>query len=158
ANAVKITQTTGQATLDLESEPGDPLGQGKGKFTIKSPAEIALTRWNNGTVPALTFRVNSTQQGVWQLAFSAPALEVGKLYVDADNFTLSSPALNGIIVLNQRNGSCNNSAGQFTVVQQAPTVIVTFTFTCDRTIGKTLKGTLTFIPLSQLTPTPSPDP
>jgi hypothetical protein len=132
-----LTNSNGRASVTFNSPPGERMGEGVGEFSIEAQAALSYEKGVLG--------LNVTGPSPWSFKFYSPSLVIGQPYKNATaGFYPNNNMLPAFEV--QGRLRCINSIGEFTILQQTPTLVITFKFYCDAKDAKALQGKITYTP------------
>jgi hypothetical protein len=140
-------------TFEVDSQSGDFLGGGFGKDTFSGQAYTQAVPSQNVFYPISEYQfrfAKTTGNDIknWVLVISAPfPLEVGKTYSNVAMDAPGSPfSPEFTIYYMQAPRRCPSGVAQFSIAQQSPTLVISFSLQCDPAVNATLTGKLTFAP------------
>jgi hypothetical protein len=135
---------------ELYSSPQDPLGQGKGQFTVEGSGSITT---EEGITTLSVVDMAPPAHRRWNFMFTASPLRIGQLY---DKLSSKLTGNAGLPSMRIDNGIlCRGLSGQFEIEQQTPTLVISFVHLCEKDTDRELRGRIIFTPVSLLTPTPT---
>ncbi|MBX3085387.1 MAG: hypothetical protein KF716_27380 [Anaerolineae bacterium] len=154
----------GDIHVEFDSASADPVGGGKGKFTLDRVGQLDIENVDtHGEHFTIRFHVRTEKHAYddWILWFWAPLFQLNKPYTvyQPDQYAGrdDGPALSiHHVRRNDQFEGCTSLSGQFTIEQQSPTIIISFRQLCAEDPAQLLQGKLFFTPYPPRTSTPTP--
>src|SRR5258708_7735254 len=141
APGLKFQPSSGQAQLLIYSAP-NALGYVPENTLLKGPAHLDVMSEPNAI--DVVMAVEQMPDVLWTVYIEAPSLQTGQTYnarqQSSPHFVYPRLSVSGVL------GACNPAMGEFRIEQVQPSIVITFSQTCDGTLNTLVKGKLTYMP------------